>query len=324
LSERLRALPGVRAVSAASQFPPLSSQSSQFRLEQARADGQTLPTALVTVATPSYFDTLRVPLRAGRFLNAGDRLDTPPVALVNQAFVARYLPGVDPIGRRLTIGRPEVERPWTTIVGVVADYRNNGVTQPVRPEIYTAVRQQTAWNQLFMLIRTDGSPSTLLPTARQTVSALDPEQPVYLIQTLDEALAASSFQQRISAILIGIFAGVALVLAAIGIYGVMSYAVSARTQEMGVRLAIGAQRRDVVWLVLAQVLRLSGIGLGIGILVLAAAGRAVEGLLFGVRPADPATIALVTAILAAVAIAAAWGPAWRASKVDPVQALRYE
>ena len=209
-------------------------------------------------------------------------------------------------------------------MGVVADYRNNGLTQPVRPEIYIPVRQQTEWNQLFMLVRTDGSPASLLPSARQTVSALDPEQPVYLAQTLDEALATSSFQQRIAALLVSLFAGVALVLAAIGIYGVMSYAVTARTQEMGVRLAVGAQRRDVVWLVLGQVLRLSAIGLAIGIGVVVVAGRALEGLLFGVRAADPVTIAAVTFVLGAVALVAAWAPAWRASRVDPIEALRYE
>ena len=194
----------------------------------------------------------------------------------------------------------------------------------MRPEIYTPVRQQTAWNQLFMLVRTDASPAALLPSVRQTVSALDPEQPVYMIQTLDEALATSSFQQRISAVLLTIFAALALVLAAIGIYGVMSYAVTARTQEMGVRLAVGAQRRDVIWLVLGQVLRLSAIGLAIGMLVLVAAGQALEGLLFGVRAADPVTIAVVTVILGAVALIAAWAPASRASRIDPIEALRAE
>ena len=324
LAERLGALPGVRAVSAASQFPPTGYFSTQFRLEQSAADGQTLPTAAITVATPSYLDTLQVRMRAGRFLNAGDRLETPLVAVVNQAFVARYLANVDPIGQRLAIGRPDAPRPWTTIVGVVSDYRNNGLTLPVRPEIVTAVRQQTAWNQLFMLVRTEGSPASILPMARQTVSSLDPEQPVYMIQTLDEALAAAAFQQRVSAVLLGLFAAVALALAAIGIYGVMSYAVTARTQEMGVRLAIGAQRRDVVWMVLTQVMRLPAVGLGIGVAILLVAGRAFEGLLFSVAPADPLVIGLVTALLGTVALAAAWAPAFRASRVDPVQALRYE
>jgi putative ABC transport system permease protein len=324
LSEHLASLPGVLAVAAASQFPPMSMLSTQFKLERGHEDGKTLPTALITTATPSYFSTLGVPLGAGRFLSPSDRLDTPPVAMINQAFAARYLAGVDPLGQRLMIGSPDRTRPLTTIVGVVADYRNNGVTQSVRPEIYIPVRQQTAWNQLFMLIRTEGSPASILPAARQAVTSLDPEQPVYLIQTLAAAVADSTFQQRMSALLLGIFAAVALVLAAIGIYGVMSYAVSARTQEIGVRLAVGAQRRDVMWLVMRQVLRLSAIGLAIGLLVLVFAGSALESLLFGVRAADPLTIAIVTLTLAAVAVIAAWSPAARASRVDPIQALRTE
>ena len=147
---------------------------------------------------------------------------------------------------------------------------------------------------------------------------------MYNIQTLDETLAAVSFSQRISAVLVAIVAGVALVLAAIGIYGVMSYAVSARTQEIGVRLAVGAQRRDVVWLVVGQVLKLCAIGLAVGIVALMATGGALEGLLFGVRAADPMTILAVAAVLAAVALVAAWAPAARASRVDPIEALRYE
>jgi putative ABC transport system permease protein len=297
---------------------------TQFTLEGRPQPDGALPTALITVASPSHFEALRVPLRAGRIFSAADRLDTSPVVIVNQSFANRYLPGVEPLGQRLAIGSPDRKRPLATIVGVVADYRNSGAMQSTRPEIHMPVRQQTAWNQLFLLIRADVPPMSLLPSVRQAVVALDPEQPVYSIQTLEEAVALSSFQQRISATLLSAFAAVALALAAVGIYGVMSYTVSARTQEMGVRLAVGAQRRDVMWLVLGQVGRLSAAGLGIGLTILFAGSRAVAGLLFGVRPIDPMTIGAVAALLGAVALAAAWAPAFRASRVDPIEALRYE
>jgi putative ABC transport system permease protein len=298
---------------------------TQFALERGGTSGTTLPTALITVATPRHFDTLSVPLRAGRAFLATDRADTPRVAVVNEAFVTRYLAGGgEAVGQRLTIGSAERPRPWTTIVGVVADFRNNGASQPTRPEIFVPVEQQTAWNQLFLLVRADVASTALLPEVRRTVASLDREQPIYAIQTLDEAMATSSFQQRISAVLVAIFATVALVLAAIGIYGVMSYSVSARTQEMGVRLAIGAQRRAVIWLVIKQVLTMSLAGLALGIGLLLVAGRSLEGLLVGVEPADPATIVIVSVVLGLVAVLAAWAPAARASRVDPIVALRYE
>jgi putative ABC transport system permease protein len=323
LAERLGSLPGVQAVSASSQFPPMETFSTQVAIEHAPAGN--LASTVTTVATPAYFDTLRVPLLSGRMFSNADRLDSPPVAVVNRAFVTRFLAdGGDAVGRRIRLGSADRPSPWLTIVGVVADYRNGGLTQPARPEVVTPVRQQTEWNQLFVLVRSASDAAALLPTVRQAVTALDADQPVYLSQTLAEAMAASVFQQRISTLLLSALSALALVLAAVGVYGVMSYAVAARTQEIGVRLAIGAQRRDVVWLVLRQVLGLTAAGLAIGVAALVAVGGLIEGLLFGVRPIDPITIAVVSIVLSLVAIAAAWSPAARASRVDPIQALRCE
>ena len=325
LVERVRAVPGVTAAGMTSQLPTLPISTAQIEVEGMAASGAMLATANTVVVSRDYFTTIGVPLARGRLFGPEDRAGGPPQIIVNETFVARYMDGRDPIGSRVRMVGRGGAGPWAAIVGVVGDARNNGVAAPVRPEVAIPMEQdRDAWNQLFLTVRAAGDPSALLPSIRAAVAALDPEQPVYAIQTLDEVVAASAFTQRVSAQLVSIFAALALVLAGVGIYGVMSYAVSARTQEIGVRMAVGAERVDVLGLIFRQVARLvvTGLALGIGALLLAA--RPLSSLLYGVTPTDPVTIVLVAVTLGLVALAAALGPAWRATRVDPLHALRYE
>jgi predicted permease len=325
LVRRVEAVPGVTAAAMSSQLPPTGFSSSQLEVEGVSAAGSTLPTANTTIASRGYFQALRVPLLRGRSFTAEDVSTAPARVVVNSTFVSRYLGEREPIGARVRMVGRDGRGPWTEIVGVVADARNNGAGAAVRPEVFVPMEQgRDAWNQLFLLARGHGDASSLVSSVRATVAALDPEQPVYLIQTLEEGVALSSFQERTSALLLGIFAGVALVLAAVGIYGVMSYAVSTRTREIGVRMAVGAERIDVLRLVLTQVARLATVGLLIGVGLVMLVRSMIAGLLYGVEPTDPLTLGAVTMTLGAVALAAGWIPAWRASRVNPIHALRYE
>ena len=196
------------------------------------------------------------------------------------------------------------------------------MTQPTRPEIYMPVRQQTAWNQLFLLIRGDGSTASLLTPVRGAVVALDPEQPVYAIRTLEESIEAASFQQRISTVLLGVFAAVALLLAAVGIYGVLAFAAGQRAHELGIRAALGAGAWQLRWLIVKDGIRPSLIGLLIGLMGTTAATQVMASMLYGVESDDPLTIAAVAALLASVAGLACVLPVWRAATADPLETLK--
>lgn len=325
LTRRVQNVPGITSAAMVSQFPPVGPFSSQIEVEGAAATGTTLPSANTTVASRDYFTTVAIPLVRGRFFGVEDTPAAPRRAIVNQAFVARHLVDRDPLTARVRIVGRSGPGSWIAIVGVVGDARNNGAAGMVRPEIFIPMEQgRDAWNQLFLLVRSAGEATAMVPSVRAAVTAIDPEQPVYAIQTMKDAVAMSAFQQRIAAMLLGIFAMVALVLAAVGIYGVMSQSVSARTQEIGVRMAVGAESTDVLRLILMQVGKLAAIGLAVGTGLLLLAGPALQGLLFGVRPADATTIAAVAVTLGTVALVAGWIPARRASRVNPIEALRYE
>ncbi len=327
LSERLRAVPGIRSAAAGTQFPPISFSFREISFEgrTVAGDDATLPRALTTVVTPGYFSTLGIPLRRGRVLNDRDRAGSPLVAVINEAAARRWFPDTDPVGKRLKIGGPDADTPWWEIVGVVGSTRNRGLDRPPQPEIFAAHDQVGAnQNQLFLLIRTAVPPRSVLPAVRGVIHDMDPDQPVYAIQTVDDAFAQAVASRRATTLFLSIFGVFALILAAVGIYGVVSFTVNERTREIGLRMALGAAAPRVRGLVVRQALVpvLVGALLGVGLVI--PLGAVLESLLFQVRGSDPFTLGSVTLALVGVAALASFVPAWRASRVDPVDALRIE
>jgi putative ABC transport system permease protein len=320
---RVRALPGVQSVGAGSGLPTLG----WWSLAGTDIEGQPeMPPGLRPdiphdVVSTGYFQTLGIPLLARRGFDALDRPSTVPVAIVNQAFVRQYFPGQNPIGKH--VGRRAAPGVWREIVGVVGNVRQLGPAQDESPEVYTPYQQEPI-GEMNLVLRTASDPLALVAPVKAAVQAVDPAQPVYDIATMDQRLSESIAPQRFNALLVGVFALVALGLAAVGIYGVLAFSVARRTHEIGVRIALGAPRGDVLRLVVGEGMRLAGLGVGIGLAGSAALTRLLRGLLFGVRPSDPATLAAASVILALVAAVACYMPARRAVQIDPITALRYE
>ena len=326
VARRLAATPGVRSAGAATQFPPGNAFTARIAVEgQPPASGDQLPSVDITNVAGDYFGALGLSLKAGRLLATTDNATTPPVAVVTESAARRFLGAGNPVGKRIALGERTPPR-WVEIVGVVGDVRNRGLTEPPSPEVFVPVHQElSGWNnQLFLTIRTQGDPLAMLPAVRRTIASVDAQQPVYAIRTLDGAFAEAVAQRRAAMQLITIFAGVALVLAAVGIYGLMSHMVNERTHEIGIRMALGAVGSDVLGLVMRQTLALVAVGAVLGISGALALGKALTSLAFGVTPSDPTTLVLVTGLLAAVALAATLLPARRATRVAPIVALRNE
>jgi putative ABC transport system permease protein len=323
LLPNLAALPGVVSVGATAS-PPLSNGSwtvSITREDHASEDVENArPRTFFSPTTPGLFATIGVPLIEGRDFTTADRLGAAPVAIVNQSAARRLWPDQDAVGRRLKAGQDSV---WRTVVGVVGDVRQMAKQERRREVVYVPHAQNGAQSLTFML-RADGDPTSLTPRIRRLLQARDANLPFYDVRTMRAALAYALWEPRLYAQLLGAFSLVALGIAAVGLYGVMAYRVAQRTREIGIRMALGAERRTVLRMVIGDGMRLTVFGLGIGLAVAFALTRLMASLLFGVSASDPPTYAGVVVILAGSALLACWLPAARASRVDPMVALRHE
>ena len=324
LAERVRAIPGVRDATVGSQYPPIVFAQSQLVLEGQEAVSEgALPTAYVTQIGDGYFETLGVPLLAGRTLGPQDQSGTPQVAVINSAFRDRYMAGVDPIGQTVQVG--DDGDTSVEIVGVVGATANRGFSEAPQPEIYGSVRQLSGTNnQLFLLIRAAGEPRSLVPLVRTAVAELDSDQPVYAIATMEEVFAGRTSAQSFATISLVLFALFALLLSALGIYGVVAYAVAQRRREIGLRMALGASAAKVRDLVVRQTLSPVLLGALVGVLSAVFLGRVLAGLLYEVEARDPLTLGAVVTVFITVAAVASYLPARRASLADPARTLRQD
>jgi len=322
---RLQAEPGVEAAAAIFGLPFAGdfSASTSFRKpsQPDLADG---PSAGMRVVTPDYFKTMRIPLVAGRLFDAHDSETSPEVVLINQRTARRYFPDEDPIGQQIRVGvrlARDARSDNKTIVGVVGDVKYGSLDAATPPEVYLPYAQQ-AVDEFTIAVRTAGDPLTLAPALRRNVAAIDRELPMADIAPMTAVIGASVAERRFTMLLLTAFAVVAVALAAIGIYGVLAYVVGQRTQEIGVRLAIGATPANVVTLFVREGAALTLAGVVCGLAGALALTRALSTLLFGVTTTDPATFAAVAGALALVALVASYVPARRAARVDPMTALR--
>ncbi len=334
LIDRVSTVPGVKGVAVASQMPFDFSEDWTITVENgALPSEQRTQNVDTRTVSPDYFRVMGIPLQQGEFFSVRDAGDptTPEglanfsgVVVINQTLARRFWPDENPVGKRLKPGRPDnPDNPWFVVKGVVADSNQGSFDAQVKPEAYFAMGQ-LAWRyrRMNLAIRTQGDPMSLVNQIQKEIWSVDKDQAVYQVQTMEQMVGASVGTRRFAMLLLALFAVIALVLAAVGIYGVISYSVAQRTHEIGVRMALGAGAREVLALIIRQGMRPALLGVAIGLAGAVALTRLMKSLLYGVSAADPLTLALITLLLASVALLACWVPAQRAAKVDPMVALR--
>ena len=324
---QVKETPGVEAAGMIT-FLPLSFSGMNFNFSvegRAAPSDMSLPFALWRVVSPDYFRAMGIPLLRGRYFEAHDTPESMPVVVINRRLAEQYWPGEEAIGKRLKVGPLDSQNAWLTVVGVVGDVRQTGLYDQ-KLEFYVPYMQE---RRSFMaprdlVVRTKADPALIASAVRKAVWSVDKDQPVSNVRTLDQVFAAAISQERFQALMLGLFAALALVLACVGLYGVISYSVVQRTHEIGVRMALGAQSVDVLRLVIRQGMLLTFAGLVIGVVAGTFVTRVLTDMLFGVTPRDPLTFVGVPVLLVIVAFVACYVPARRATKVDPLEALRYE
>ena len=325
--ERLRALPGVLEAGVVNSLPPYSEATGPISIaEHGSHVDEDLPHGAFTVASPGYFQSLEIPLVRGRTFSARDSMETPKVAVVNQTLARTFFAQQDPIGAHVKwFSADEQGKPvWLEIVGVVGDVKNYEPGAATMPQVYASYEQETWGADMSFVLRTASNPASVATEGRSAIQSTSPDVPVFQVQPLSQFLAESLSTPRFNLLLFVLFAILAVGLAAIGIYGVVSYLVAQRAREIGIRMALGATRSDVLGMVVGNGIRLALAGIGIGLLCTWFLTRLMASLLYGVQPSDPTTFAIVSVVLAAVALLASYLPARRATKVDPMVALRYE
>jgi predicted permease len=327
LSQKLSSLPGVEAVGFSTDLPLEGGWKRVFTVEERPVSGGTLPMDFHSAVMANYLQALNIPLKRGRYFTEQDDENALGVVIISESMARRFWPSEDPIGKRLKWGVAQSNNPWLTIVGVVGDVKQGAIDAETMPHSYQPLPQLGEAISFFgaqMVVRAGMDSASITSAVRGALQGIDPNVPLVNIRTMDDVVAQSNAPRRFTMFLLAIFAGAALFLAAIGIYGVLAYAVAQQTHEIGVRMALGAQPRDVVRLVVGQGMRLAAIGAGLGVAAALFLSRLMVGMLYEVKPSDPVTFASVLVVLLIVALLACYIPARRATRVDPLAALRYE